>query len=305
MKDTLPGVKVAAVQASPVLFDKAASLAKAADYIEKAGALGASLVVFPESFIPCYPRGITFGLSFGGNSFNGRGDYTRYYENSVVLPHDLSPVCEAAKRAGCWVSVGITERDPVSGTLYCTNVFIDGGGSILGRHRKLKPTGAERCVWGEGDAADLAAFETPFGTVGSLICWENYMPLARYALYEQGVSIYIAPTADSRKEWQATVRHIAQEGRCFVISCNQFVTRDMYPSDLQCANELENAIFELCPGGSCIISPTGKYLCPPVYHKEEMLICTLDLTKLPSAKLDLDVCGHYSRPDIFEFKIKR
>ena len=262
---------------------------------------GASPVVFPESFIPCYPRALSFGMTFGGNSGKGRGDYERYFDNAVNVPEDLAPLCDAAKEGGIFVSIGVTEKD--GGTLYCTNVLISDHGEILSRYRKIKPTAAERCLWGEGNEAPRAV-KTPFGKVGALICWENYMPLARMALYSQDISVYLAPNADGRREFQATLRHIAQEGRVFVIACNQFVTKADYPRDLERYSDLESAIEEISPGGSCVISPTGKYIAPPVYRKEELIVCRLPLYKLPSARLDFDPCGHYSRPDLFEFKVK-
>ena len=294
----------AIIQASPVMFDKQASLEKAARLVRQAGEKGARLAVFPESFVPCYPRGLSFGLHVGGAGAGGRRDYLLYHKNAVVIPDELDDICAAAKDAGCFVSLGVTERDALTDTLYCTNVFISDKGEYMGKKRKIKPTGAERCIWGEGGAGDVRVFDTPLGKIGCLICWENYMPLARTALYEQGVSIYIAPTADSRKEWQATVRHIAQEGRCYVLSCNQFVTKDMYPSCLESADELENKPREICPGGSCAIDPTGKYLGGPVWHREEMLLCAIDPDRAAAARMDLDVCGHYSRPDLFELRVK-
>lgn len=296
-------LKVALIQAAPILFNKQASIKKAVNLIRQAGESGARLVVFPESFIPCYPRGLSFGMFVGGGSRAGREDYLLYYENSVVISRDLTELCNAAKETGCYISIGVTEREETSGTLYCTNVFISSKGEYMGKHRKIKPTGAERCIWGEGGSEDLIVFDTPFGKIGSLICWENYMPLARTALYEKGIDIYIAPTADSRKEWQATVRHIAQEGRCFVLSCNQFVTKDMYPESLKTLPELDGLIQEICPGGSCIIDPTGKYLGGPVWHKEDILYADLDLNKLAAARLDFDPCGHYSRPDILSLSL--
>ena len=292
---------VALIQAAPVLFDKEASIDKAVTLIRQASQKGAQLVVFPESFIPCYPRGLSFGMYVGGALADGRDDYKLYFDNSVVIPDDLTKISAVCKDTGCFVSLGITEREKDSGTLYCTNVFIDGNGEFMGKHRKIKPTGAERCIWGEGGAEDLKTFDTPFGKIGCLICWENYMPLARTALYEQGVDIYIAPTADSRKEWQATVRHIAQEGRCFVLSCNQFVTRDMYPSNVKTL--LDGHINEICPGGSCIVSPTGKYIVDAIWHREEIITATLDLNSLAAARLDFDPCGHYSRPDILSLTV--
>jgi len=294
----------AVVQASPVMFDKAATTDKACRLITQAGAKGAKLCVFPESFIPCYPRGLSFGMHVGGADGGGRQDYLLYHRNSVVIPRDLAPLCEAAKQAGCYVSVGVTERDGLTDTLYCTNVFISDTGEILGKKRKIKPTGAERCVWGEGGRDDIFVLDTSVGRIGCLICWENYMPLARTALYEKGVNVYIAPNADSRKEWQATVRHIAQEGRCYVLSCNQFVTREMYPPALSSLQALEGRKGEISAGGSCIISPSGKYLVQPVWHREEMLLAEIDLTQVAAARLDFDVCGHYSRKDMFELRVK-
>jgi nitrilase len=293
---------VALVQASPVLFDKTASIEKAVNLIDRAAEKGARLIVFPESFIPCYPRGLSFGMYVGGAQADGRQDYNLYYRNCMLVPADLTSLQQAAKRNNCFVSMGITEKDEANGTLYCTNVFISDSGEYMGKHRKIKPTGAERCIWGEGGSEDLRVFDTPFGKIGCLICWENYMPLARTALYEKGIDIYIAPTADSRKEWQSTVRHIAQEGRCFVLSCNQFVTRDMYPDCVKTL--LDGKTQEICPGGSCIISPTGKYIVDAVYHREEVIIATLDMTQVAAARLDFDPCGHYSRPDILSLSIK-
>ena len=294
---------VALIQASPVLFNKTASIEKAAELICQAGKSGARLVVFPESFIPCYPRGLSFGMYVGGAQADGRADYKLYYDNSVLIPADLTAICQAAKRNNCFVSIGVTEKEEESGTLYCTNVFISDKGEYMGKHRKIKPTGAERCIWGEGNSEDLKTFDTPFGKIGCLICWENYMPLARTALYEKGIDIYIAPTADSRKEWQATVRHIAQEGRCFVLSCNQFVTRDMYPDSVKTL--FDGQIQEICPGGSCIISPTGKYIVDAIYHREEIITATLDMSQISAARLDFDPCGHYSRPDILSLHVSK
>lgn len=198
--------------------------------------------------------------------------------------------------------MGITERDgnDINCTLYCTNLFFSPEGKLIGKHRKLKPTGTERCIWGEGDGSTLTVVDTPYGKMGSLICWENYMPLARTVLYAKGVKLYIAPTADSREEWQATMKHIALEGRCFVIGCNQYVEKNMYPTDLNYYKELDAEPEIMCPGGSCIVDPFGKYVAGPIFNKEEMLIADLDLEKIVLSRLDFDSEGHYSRPDVFE-----
>ena len=304
MKDTLKTLKVAVAQAAPCLFDKEATLSKLTELVARAAAEGAQLVVFPESFIPAYPRGFSYGFVVGSRTMDGRLDFKRYYDGSVIVPsRDTDVIAAAAREAGVYVSVGVTERDEKNCTLYCTNLIFGPDGALLCRHRKLKPTGTERCIWGEGDGSTLTVVDTPFGVMGSLICWENYMPLARFALYQQGVSIYLAPTADSREEWQATMRHIALEGRCFVIGCNQHVTKSMYPTDLRCYGELESAPENICPGGSCIVDPFGRYVAGPVFDKEELLIAELNLDQVVLSRLDFDPTGHYSRPDVLKFSV--
>lgn len=198
--------------------------------------------------------------------------------------------------------MGVIERDAAqrNHTLYCTNLLWGPDGNLLGKHRKLKPTGSERLIWGEGDGSTLTVVDTPFGKMGALICWENYMPLARAAMYAKGVTIYIAPTADAREEWQSTVRHIALEGRCFVISCNQYVEKRMVPADLNGYHELDTQPEVMCAGGSCIVNPFGKYVAEPIYGCEEILYADLDLAEVVRSRLDFDVAGHYARPDVFE-----
>lgn len=301
MKETNKTIKVAVAQVSPVILDKEKTVEKAITIIKKAGQKGANLVVFPESFIPAYPRGFSYGFIVGSRTMEGREDWKRYYDNSVIVPsNDTDIIGQAAKEAGVYVTIGITERDDTNCTLYCTSLFFDPNGILLGKHRKLKPTGTERCIWGEGDGSTLTTIDTPYGVMGSLICWENYMPLARAAMYAKGVSIYIAPTADSREEWQSTMKHIALEGRCFVIGCNQYVSKDMYPNDLNYYHELENQPENMCPGGSCIVDPFGKYVVEPIWNKEEMILAELDLDQIVLSRIDFDPCGHYSRPDVFE-----
>jgi nitrilase len=234
-------VRVAVVQASPVLFDRDATVEKAGGLAQEAAAGGAQLIVFPEAFIPAYPRGLSFGNVVGGRTPEGRRLWQSYWEASVEVP---SPTTDAlgrmAREAGAYVAMGVVERDSQfsRGTLYCTLLYFGPDGSLLGKHRKLKPTAAERLIWGEGDGSTLTVLDTRLGRLGGLICWENYMPLARMALYGKGVEIYLAPTADARDSWQATLRHIACEGRCFVLGCNQFTTRDMYPASLRETDEL-------------------------------------------------------------------
>lgn len=296
-------VKVAVIQAAPVLMDLQASTEKAVSLIGEAAAQGAKLIVFPEAFLPAYPRGLSFGFIVGSRTMEGRADWKRYYDNSVCIGgKETDLLSEAAKKAGAYVTIGVIERDAaqIDRTLYCTVLFFGPDGALLGKHRKLKPTGSERLIWGEGDGSSLCAVDTPYGKMGSLICWENYMPLARAAMYQKGVRLYIAPTADNREEWQYTVRHIALEGRCFVLSCNQYVTKSMYPRDLQTYDELAAMSEECCPGGSCIVDPYGKYVVEPVWGREDILLAELDLGMLIASAEDMDVVGHYARPDVFE-----
>ena len=187
--------------------------------------------------------------------------------------------------------------------LHCTVLYFGPDGRLLGKHRKLKPTAAERLIWGEGDGSTLTVLDTELGRIGGLICWENYMPLARTALYAKGVALYLAPTADSRETWQATLRHIACEGRCFVLGCNQYVTKAMYPVDLPCIEELAGQPEVMCRGGSAIVSPLGELLAGPLYDREGILTADLDLAEVARAKFDFDVVGHYARPDVFQLHV--
>ncbi len=299
MTNTFPKVKVAVVQAAPVLFDREATVEKTCRLTAEAAAQGAKLILFPEAFIPAYPRGLTFGTVVGSRSPQGRDTWQAYWSNAVDIP---SPATEAlgtaARQAKVYLVVGVIERE--GGTLYCTTLYFNPDGELVGKHRKLKPTAAERLIWGEGDGSTLTVIDTEFGKVGGLICWENYMPLARMAMYSKGVELYLAPTADSRDNWQATIRHIALEGRCFVLGCNQFVTKSMYPADLAGVEDLASQPEIMCRGGSAIISPLGEVLAGPLFDKEGMLFADLDLAEVARSKFDFDVVGHYARPDVFQ-----
>ncbi len=302
MKQTTENLRVAVVQAAPVVMELEATVKKSLELIKEASEKGAQLIVFPESFIPAYPRGLSFGFIVGSRTMEGRKDWKRYYDNAVAVPGPVVDIfANIAIELGVYISMGVTEKDGhnLNKTLYCTNLFF-GPEGYLGKHRKLKPTGSERLIWGEDDGSTLTVVDTPFGKMGALTCWENYMPLARTAMYAKGVTIYLAPTADNREEWQCTLRHIALEGRCFVIGCNQHVTKSMYPTDLEYYHELENQPENLSPGGSCIVNPFGKYVVEPVWDREEMLIADLDLGEVTLSRVDMDVMGHYARPDIFE-----
>jgi nitrilase len=301
-------VKVAVIQAASVLFDKTASIEKACDLIEKAGNKGAKIVLLPEAFIPAYPRGFTFGMKIGSRNEEGRALWKRYWENAIKASgSEVKILGKAASDSGVYLSIGVIERDGASGgeTLYCSMFYFSPDGRLIGKHRKLKPTGSERLIWGEGDGSTMPVFSTEFGKIGGLICWENYMPLARMAMYGQGVEIYLAPTADSRDTWQATMRHIACEGRCFVLGCNQFVTKEMYPSDLETVEELSDQPDVMCRGGSVIIAPSGEVIAGPLWDKEGILYADLDLSEITKAKIDFDVVGHYSRPDVFQLNVNR
>ena len=299
-------IRVAVAQVASVFADKDASIAKAIDVIREASQEGADLIVLPEAMIPGYPRGFTYGAYVGNRTAAGRKDFARYWKASMSLcPAETRPLQQAAKDAGAYVVLGISERSDTGnrGTLFNTLLYLGPKGDILGKHRKLMPTASERLIWGNGDGSTLITVDSPFGRIGGLICWENYMPLARMAMYAKGVSIYLAPTADHRESWQATLRHIACEGRCFVLGCNQYFTKSMYPKDLALYDELQNLPEELCQGGSAIVDPFGDYVREPFYGGEGILYAELDLNKIHQGHLDFDVVGHYSRPDVFKFAI--
>jgi len=299
-------VKVAVVQAAPVLFEREATVEKACLLLQEAAEDGAQLVLFPEAFIPAYPRGLSFGMLVGSRKPDGRELWQRYWENSIEIPSPTTGALGAAvRKAGVYMAVGIIERDSEfsGGTLYCTTLYFGPDGEILGKHRKLKPTGSERLIWGEGDGSTMPVLDTELGKIGGLICWENYMPLARTYMYSKGVELYLAPTADSRDTWQATIQHIACEGRCFVLGCNQFVTKDMYPADLQRHPELKEQPDIMCRGGSAIISPLGEVIAGPLYDEEGILYADLDLSEIVRAKVDFDAVGHYARPDVFQLVV--
>lgn len=297
---------MAVVQAAPVLFDAQLSTAKACRWIREAAGQGAQLVLLPEAFIPGYPRGLAFGTVVGTRTWEGRDTWQHYWSNAVEVPGPITEALgTACKEAGAYLGIGVVERDyQVSrGTLYCTLLYFGPDGQLLGKHRKIKPTAAERLIWGEGDGSTLTVVATEFGKVGGLICWENYMPLARMAMYGKGIDIYLAPTADARDTWQATLRHIACEGRCFVLGCNQFVTRSMYPDWLEERENLDALPDIVCRGGSAIVSPLGDILAGPLYGEEGILLAAIDMTEIPRSRFDFDVTGHYARPDLFQLHV--
>ncbi|WP_019415570.1 carbon-nitrogen hydrolase family protein [Paenisporosarcina sp. TG20] len=295
--------KVAVVQAGSEIMDKVRGVKKTIKLLEEAGENNAKIIVFPEAFIPAYPRGMSFGAVVGSRSNEGRKDFLNYWKNSITIPGaETDQIGKVVKKIGAYVVIGVIEKDNENsnGTLYCTALFFGPDGDILGKHRKLKPTGSERLIWGEGDGSTLPVFDTPYGKIGSLICWENYMPLARAAMYSKGVQIYIAPTADHRDTWLASMRHIANEGRCFVLSCNQYSTKDMYPTEITSREEFAHLPHEMSRGGSCIVNPLGEFLVEPVFGEEKILYADLNLDKIAESQFDFDGMGHYSRPDVFQ-----
>ncbi|NOY37653.1 MAG: carbon-nitrogen hydrolase family protein [Chlorobi bacterium] len=294
-------VRVAVIQTGSVLFEKNASVDKVVSWLNRAAREQARLVLFPEAFIPGYPRGMHFGAAVGSRTPAGRKSWEQYYHNAIDLAeNELSPVAEAVAKHKFFLSLGIIEKD--AGSLYCTQVLFTPAGEIAGKHRKIKPTGTERIIWAEGDGSTLTTFKTPIGILGTLICWENYMPLARMSLYRKGVTIYLAPTADQRDIWLSSMKHIAAEGRCFVLSANQYIQHKDYPVDII---QAENLTPEqtACRGGSVIVSPSGDVISGPLYDREGILLADLDMDAVVRGKMDLDVAGHYNRPDVFRFNV--
>jgi len=301
-------VQVAVVQAAPVLVDRRATVAKAVRLIGEAAAGGARLIVFPEAFVTGYPRGLAFGAVVGNRTPEGRDLFGEYWDAAVEAPGpETEALGEAARSADAFVSIGVIERDTTfsGGSLYCTVLFFAPDGELLGKHRKLKPTGSERLIWSEGDGSTMPVLASPAGRVGALICWENYMPLARMAMYAQGVQLLLTPTADARDMWLASIRHIAYEGRCFVLSCNQFVSRSMYPRRWLSLPELATGDEIVTPGRSAIVNPMGDIIAGPLEGREGILAAEIDLSEIPRAKFDFDVTGHYARPDIFRLVVDR
>ncbi len=291
----------AVVQAAAVAFDLDRSLEKAQELTAEAARRGAQLVVFPEAFLSGYPRGLDFGATIGERTDEGREDFRRYWESSVEVPGPVvDALGETARKHRVHLVIGVVERD--GGTLYCTILFFAGDGRFLGKHRKVMPTGLERLVWGFGDGSTLSVYDTSLGRIGAVVCWENYLPLLRATMYSKGVEIYCAPTADARDVWLASMRHIAVEGRCFVLSCNQFNRRRDFPADYRSrfGPDPEEVVTS---GGSCIVDPFGRFLAGPDREGETILTAEIDRAEVVRGKYDLDVVGHYARPDIFQLTV--
>ncbi len=293
--------RAAVVQDSPIVFDREATIEKVNALVSQAARQGATLIVMPEAFVSAYPTGLDFGARVGLRQPKGRDDFRRYYESAVEVP---GPACDAlgraAREAGVYLVIGVIERD--GGTLYCTVLFFSPDGRLMGKHRKLMPTAMERLVWGFGDGSTMPVFDTPLGKMGAVICWENYMPMLRMHMYAQGIQLYCAPTADHRDTWLPSMRHVALEGRCFVLSCCQYLTRANCPEDYAAIQGSDPATI-LMSGGSCIIGPLGQILAGPNFEGPCILTADLDLGEIPRSKYDFDVVGHYARPDIFRLYV--
>lgn len=297
-------IKVGVIQATPALFDIEKTIEIIISWIEKGANEGCELLLFPESFIPCYPRGLNFDAIIGKRTDKSRNQWLDYWNNSLEIEHSsqyIEKISVAIKKANLFVALGVTERESVGGSLHCALLYFDKEGKLIGKHRKLKPTGLERYIWAESDGSTLVSFDTQIGKIGGLICWENYMPLARMAMYKKGVEIYLAPTADSRESWQNTMQHISLEGRCFVLAANQFVRKSDYPEKY--LDDLNDEPEIMCAGGSVIISPIGEVLAGPLWNQEGLLTAELDFSVLAKSKLDFDVVGHYARNDVFKFEV--
>ncbi|MDE7010986.1 MAG: carbon-nitrogen hydrolase family protein [Oscillospiraceae bacterium] len=304
MKPLQDTCRIAVVQAAPVMFDKDACLQKALELIDSCAARGAELIVFPELFLPGYPYGMTYGFTVGSRTAAGREDWSTYYDNSLLAAGpELRRLRDSARTHGVYISIGYSERDSLLATLYNSNLMIAPDGAAL-NHRKLKPTGSERVVWGDGDRDFFPVMDTPWGPMGNLICWESYMPLERTALYQKGVAIYISPNTNDNPEWQHTIRHIAIEGHCYFVNCNMFFTRADYPKTASGGAEIAALPEIVCRGGSCVIDPYGHEASETLWDREGVVYAELTMRHVPASRMEHDVCGHYARPDVLSLRVK-
>ncbi len=294
-------VKASVVQAAPVPFERERTLEKVRALSADAAKQGAQLVLFPEAFVSAYPKGLDFGARIGMRKPEGREDFRRYFDSAVDVPGPaVDYLGRVARENAIHLVIGVIERQ--GGTLYCTILTFQPDGNYLGKHRKLMPTALERLVWGFGDGSTLPVFHTPIGILRSVICWENYMPALRMAMYNKGIQLYCAPTADDRPTWSSTMQHVALEGRCFVLSCNQYTTRGDFPENYD-AVQGDDPATVISRGGSCIVSPLGQFLAGPDFDGETILSAELDMNDITRGKYDFDVTGHYARPDIFKLLV--
>ncbi|MBS1085999.1 carbon-nitrogen hydrolase family protein [Gluconobacter sphaericus] len=293
--------RVAVIQAGTSLFNTPQTLDRMEAHCEAAAAQGVELAVFPEAYVGGYPKGLSFGAILGSRFPEGREDYLRYWKSAIDVPGaETARIGSFAAKMKAHLVVGVIERD--GATLYCTALFFGPDGALLGKHRKLMPTGTERLVWGQGDGSTIPVFETDIGRIGAAICWENYMPDLRQSMYARGINLWCAPTVDERDIWQASMRHIAYEGRTFVLSACQYMTRADAPEQYAC-HQGNNPETVLIRGGSVIINPLGEIIAGPIYDREAIITADIDLDDVIRGKYDLDVAGHYARPDIFNLQV--
>lgn len=293
--------RVAVVQSGSSLFDTPRTLERMEAHCQAVANEGAELVLFPEAYVGGYPKGLDFGARMGLRTPAGRDDFLRYWNSAIEIDGpEAGRIGSFAAAMRAHLVTGVIERD--GGTLYCTALFFGPDGALRGKHRKLMPTASERLVWGQGDGSTLPVFDTEVGRIGAVICWENYMPMLRQAMYAQRISVWCAPTVDEREIWQSSMRHIAYEGRCFVLSACQYMTAADAPADHPAFAGLAPAT-ELIRGGSVIISPQGEVLAGPIHGREAILVADIDVEDTVRGKYDLDVVGHYARPDVFSLTV--
>ena len=301
-----PTFRIAAVQASSVFLDLDATLSKAHDLVRQAASEGAQLVVFPEAFVSGYPVWVWFAPA--AHTHPLREAYTALHRSSITIPGpETDRLRDLARETGVTIAIGVNEKNAQGSdsTLFNTLIYIGPDGSILGRHRKLIPTTGERLVWGRGDGDDLDVHQLPFGRISGLICWENYMPLARYTLAARGVQIYVAPTWDHGEPWLSSMRHVAKECRCFVISCCQAFHVDDVPDGLAVKEQYLGGVAGwINPGGSVIVDPDGKVVAGPVEEEETILFAEIHPDQLVGPRWQLDITGNYARPDVFELRVR-
>jgi nitrilase len=299
--------KIAAVQNAPIFMDREATLTKTRELIAEAAQGGACLVVFPEAFIPTYPDWV-WHIPPGEHQILA-DLYGELLDQSVAIPGPATDqLCRAAKKAGVYVVVGLNERnvEASNASLYNTLLYIDAEGNLLGKHQKLVPTAPERMIWAQGDGSTLEVYDTSFGKLGGLICWENYMPLARYALYAWGVQLYLAPTWDRGEPWLSTLRHIAKEGRVYVVGCSIALRKEDIPDRFEFkAKYYAEAGEWINKGDSAIIGPDGGFIAGPLHAEEGILYAELDSRQMRGPKWNLDVAGHYARPDVFQLTVRK
>jgi nitrilase len=288
-------MKAAVAQIGTVLFDTTSTMVRVEQWCRTAAAEGAQLVVFPEALLGGYPKLLSFGAKVGQRTEEGRDLFLRYFRAAIDCPgSETAELADLSRELNLHIVIGVIERE--LGTLYCSSLLFTPESGLVAKHRKLMPTASERLLWGQGHGSTMQVVPTPLGRIGTAICWENYMPLYRQHLYAQGVELWCAPTVDSREMWRISMRHIAYEGRCFVLSACHWLTKEDWPADLRD----EGGTIE---GGSVIIAPNGDILSGPL-QGEGLLLADIDLDQIPRGKFDLDVAGHYSRPDVFDLKVR-